>query len=191
MYCLGNVSCIWGVQRKEYKDDGNGCVLLSIFNSFKVQMISSDILISSIKHIVKFRRASLASLSTSPSAVGGQSGVKIRHNSVQSLSHVQLFATPWTAAHQASLSITNSWSLLKYVHWVSHAIQPSHPLLPPSPPTFNLSPHQGLFKWVSSSHQVAKVLEFWLQHQFFQWIFRTYFLGGGNQDWFPLGGGHH
>ena len=44
-------------------------------------------------------------------------------------------------------------------------MQPSHPLLSPSPPAFNLSQHQGLFKWVSSSHQVAKVLEFQLQHQ--------------------------
>ena len=52
-----------------------------------------------------------------------------------------------------------------HVHWVSDAIQPSHPLSAPSPPTFNLSQHQGLFKWVSSSHQVAKVLEFQLQHQ--------------------------
>ena len=51
-----------------------------------------------------------------------------------------------------------------HVHWVSDAIQPSHPL-PPSPPAFNLSQQQGLFKWVSSSHQVAKVLEFQLQHQ--------------------------
>ena len=51
-----------------------------------------------------------------------------------------------------------------HVHWVSDAIQPSHPLLSPSPSTFNLSQHQGLFKWVSSSHQVAKVLEFQLQH---------------------------
>ena len=55
-----------------------------------------------------------------------------------------------------------------HVHWVSDAIQPSHPPLSPSPPTFNLSQHQGLFQWVSSSHQVAKVLEFHLQHQFFQ-----------------------
>ena len=54
-----------------------------------------------------------------------------------------------------------------HVHWVGHAIQPSHHLLSPSPPTFNLSQHQGLFKWVSSSHQVAKVLEFQLQHQSF------------------------
>ena len=46
----------------------------------------------------------------------------------------------------------------------------------PSPPTFYLSQHQGLFKWISSSHQVAKVLEFQLQHQSFQWIFKTYFL---------------
>ena len=52
-----------------------------------------------------------------------------------------------------------------HVHWVSDAIQPSHPLSSPSPPAFNLSQHQGLFKWVSSSHQVAKVLEFHLQHQ--------------------------
>ena len=98
-------------------------------------------------------------------------------SSVQSLSRIQLFATPWTAAHQASLSITNSWRLLKtHVLWVGDAIQPSHPLLSPSPPAFNLSQHQGLFQWVSSSHQVAKVLEFQLQHQSFQWIFRTDFL---------------
>ena len=62
-----------------------------------------------------------------------------------------------------------------HVHWVSDAIQPSHPLLSPSPPTFNLSQHRGLFKWVSSLHEVAKVLEFQLQHQSFQWIFRTVF----------------
>ena len=53
-----------------------------------------------------------------------------------------------------------------HVHWVSDAIQPSHPLLSPSLPAFNISQHQGLFKWVSSLHQVAKVLEFQLQHQF-------------------------
>ena len=63
-----------------------------------------------------------------------------------------------------------------HVHWVGDAIQPSHPLSSPSPPTFNLSQHQGLFQWVSSSHQVAKVLEFQLQHQSFQWIVRSDFL---------------
>ena len=59
-----------------------------------------------------------------------------------------------------------------HVHWVSDAIQPSRPLLSPSPPAFSLSQHPGLFQWVVSSHQVAKVLELQLQHQSFQWIFR-------------------
>ena len=63
------------------------------------------------------------------------------------------------------------------VHWVSDAIQPSHPMSSPSS-TFNLSKHHGLFQWVSSSDQVAKVLEFQLQYQSFQWIFRTDFLLG-------------
>ena len=62
-----------------------------------------------------------------------------------------------------------------HVHWVSDAIQLSHPLSSPSPPAFNLSQHQCLFQWVSSLHQVAKILEFQLQHQAFQWIFRTDF----------------
>ena len=67
-------------------------------------------------------------------------------SSVQLLSRVRLFVTPWTAGRQASLSITNSQSLLKLVHCVSEATQPSHPLPTPSPPTFNLSQHQALFK---------------------------------------------
>ena len=60
-----------------------------------------------------------------------------------------------------------------HIHWVGDAIQPSHPLSSPSPPALNLSHHQGLLQWVSSSHQVAKVLELQLQHQSFQWIFRA------------------
>ena len=63
-----------------------------------------------------------------------------------------------------------------HVHWVSKAIQPSYPLPPTSPFAFNLSHHQGLFQWVNSLHQVAKVLELQFQHQSFQWIFRTDFL---------------
>ena len=66
-----------------------------------------------------------------------------------------------------------------HVHWTGDAIQPSHPLSSTSPPTFNLSQHQGLFKWVSSSHKVAKVLEFQFQHQSFQWTFKTDFLWDG------------
>ena len=63
-----------------------------------------------------------------------------------------------------------------HVHWVGDAIQPSHPLTSPSPPALSLSKCQGLFRWVTSMHQVAKVLEFQPQHQSFQWIFRTDFL---------------
>ena len=62
----------------------------------------------------------------------------LQFSSVQLLSRVWIFATPWTTAHQASLSITNSWSSPKtHVRWVSDAIQPSHPLSPPSPPALN------------------------------------------------------
>ena len=92
----------------------------------------------------------------------------IQFSSVQLLSRVQLFATPWIAAHQASLSITNSQSSLTHVHRVSDAIQPSHPLSSPSPPAPNPSQHQSLFQWINSSHEVAKVLEFQLQHHSFQ-----------------------
>ena len=63
-----------------------------------------------------------------------------------------------------------------HVHLFGDAIQSLHPLSFPSPPPFNVSQHQGLFKWVSSLHQVVKVLEFQLQHQSFQWIFRADFL---------------
>ena len=60
-----------------------------------------------------------------------------------------------------------------HVRWVSDAIQPSHALLFPSSLALNLSQHQGLFRWITSWHQVAKVLEFKLQHQSLQWIFRV------------------
>ena len=62
---------------------------------------------------------------------------------------------------------------------VGNAVQPSHPLSSPFPPALSLSQHQGLFQWVNSSHQVAKVLEFQLQHQSFQWIISVDFL----KDW--------
>ena len=96
-------------------------------------------------------------------------------SSVQSLSHVWLFATQWIAIRQG-LPVHHqlSESTQTHVHRVSDAIQPSHPLSSPSPPAFYLSQHQGLFKWLSCLHQMANVLEFQLQHQSFQWIFRTY-----------------
>ena len=95
------------------------------------------------------------------------------HSSVHSLSRVQLFVTLWTAARQFPVHHQSSESTQTHVHWVSDAIQPSHPLSSLSPPALNLSQHQGLFKWVSSSHQVARVSEFQLQHQSFQWTPRT------------------
>ena len=70
-----------------------------------------------------------------------------------------------------------------HVHWVGDAIQPSHSLLSPSPPTFNLSQHQGLFQCVSSSQQVTKVLEFQFQHESFQWILG---LISFRMDWLDL-----
>ena len=104
----------------------------------------------------------------------------IHISSVQSFSCVRLFATPWAAACQASLSITNTWSLLTSCpssQWCYPTISSSEVSLS-SCLTF---PTSGPFQWVSSSHQVTKVLE--LQHQSFQWIFRTGFL---YIDWFDL-----
>ena len=76
-------------------------------------------------------------------------------------------STPGFPVHHQLLEFTQT-----HVHRVSDAIQPSHPLSSPSP-ALNLSQNQGLFQWVSSLHQVAKVLEFQLQHQSFQWTPRT------------------
>ena len=77
-------------------------------------------------------------------------------------------STPVLPVHQQLLESTQT-----HVHWVGDAIQSSHPLSSPSPPALNLSQHQGLFQRVSSLHQVAKVLEFQLQHQSFQWTPRV------------------
>ena len=58
-----------------------------------------------------------------------------------------------------------------HVHWVSHAIQPSHPLPPPSPPALSLSQHRSIFQGASSSHQVAKVFAFKMQENKILWVF--------------------
>ena len=80
-------------------------------------------------------------------------------------------STPGLPVHHQLPEFTQT-----HVHPGRDAIQASHPLSSPSPPALNLSQHQGLFQWVSSSHQMAKALEFQLQCQSFQWIFRTDFL---------------
>ena len=104
-------------------------------------------------------------------------------STVQLLSHVLLWdpmdcSTQGLPVHHQLLKFTQT-----HVHWVSDAIQPSYPLSSPSPPALNLSQHQGLFKWVSSPHKVAKVLEFQLQHQSFQW---TPGLISFRMDWLDL-----
>ena len=80
-------------------------------------------------------------------------------------------STPGLPVHHQLPKFTQT-----HIHWVSDAIQPSHPLSSSSPPALNLSQHQDLFKWVSSLHLVAKLLEFQLQHQSFQWVLRIDFL---------------
>ena len=95
----------------------------------------------------------------------------LQSNSVHSLSHVGLFSTPWITAHQSSLPMANSWSLLKLMS-IESVMLSNHLILcreSPSLPALNHSQHHGLFQWVSSSHQVAKILEFQLQHQSLQW----------------------
>ena len=94
-------------------------------------------------------------------------------SSVQSLSHVRLFVTEWWQHARPPCPSQLLEPTQTHVHQVSDAIQSSHPLLSPSLSAFNLSQHQGLFKWVSSSHQMAKVLEFQIQDQSFQWILRS------------------
>ena len=83
-------------------------------------------------------------------------------------------STPGFPVHHQLLELAQT-----HVHQVGDAIEPFHPLSSPSPPAFNLSQHQGPFRWISSSHQVAKVLKFQLEYQSFQWIFRTDFLENG------------
>ena len=97
----------------------------------------------------------------------------IDFSSVQSLNHVRLMdcSTLGLPVHHQLPEFTQT-----HVHWVGDAIQPSHPLSSPSPPAFSLSQHRGLFKWVSSSHQMVKVFKSQLQHQSFQWILKTDFL---------------
>ena len=100
--------------------------------------------------------------------------------SIQFSSVAQSCVTLWDPMDCSMLGFLVHHQLLEpaqtHVHLIGDAIHSSHSLSSPSP-AFNLSQHQDLFQWVSSSYQVAKVFEFQLQHHSFQW----------NQDWFPLG----
>ena len=108
-----------------------------------------------------------------PTVLAENVDITLPFSSVHSFSRVRLFETPCCSSpglpdHHHLPEFTQT-----QIHWVSDAIQPSHPLSSLSPPALDLSQHQGLFKWVSSPHQVAKVLEFQLQHQSFQGTHRT------------------
>ena len=106
--------------------------------------------------------------------------LSVRFSSVQLLSRVQLFATPWTAAHQASLFITNSQGWLKLMSIES--VMPSNHLILCRPLLLlpSIFPSIGVFsKEVSSSYQVGKVMKFQLKHQSFQWTPRTNLLQNG------------
>ena len=124
-----------------------------------------------IKLTIKYNTSSLTYLKCIHNTYIG-----LKFSSVQLLSHVWLFVTPKSLdcskpgfpVHHQLLELAQT-----HVHRVGDAIQLSHPLLSPSPPAFNLSQHQCLFKWFSSLLQVAKVLELKLHYQSFQWIFRV------------------
>ena len=93
----------------------------------------------------------------------------VQFSSIQSLSRVPMnHSTPGLPVHHQLLEFTQT-----HAHRVGDAIQPSHPLSSPSPPAPNPCQQHGLFQWVNFSHEVAKVLEFQLQHQSFQWTPRT------------------
>ena len=107
---------------------------------------------------------------------------------VQSLHRVQLFAVPWTAAHQASLSFTVSQKFSQtHVHWDSDAIQPSHPLSSPSPPGLNLSQNQGLFFFFFSSGSSLMSRLFMSGGQSSGVSASASVLPMNIQNWFPLG----
>ena len=103
--------------------------------------------------------------------------VQVQFSSVQScptLCNPMNRSMPGLSVHHQLLEFIQT-----HAHRVGDAIQPSHPLLSPSPPAPNPSQHQSLFQWVNSSHEVAKVLEFQPQHQSFQWTTRTDLLQAG------------
>ena len=138
-------------------------VLIGFLYSFNKMEITNSIFFQYMRYHVLWHDISSLKL-----AIEG-----VSTSSVSQFSRVWLFVTPWTATLQASLSITNSQSLLKLM--CIKSVMPSshlilcHPLLllPPIPPSISL------LQWVNTSHEIAKVLKFQPQHQSFQWTPRT------------------
>ena len=118
-----------------------------------------------------------------PNTIWHVAGEVLFRYSVQFSSVAQSCPTPWNPMNRSSPGLPVHHQLPEFTqthaHWVGDTIQPSHPLSSPSPPAPNPFQHQGLFQWVSSFLQVAKVLEFQLQHQSFQWTPRTDLLQDG------------
>ena len=129
------------------------------------QDLTATVALSILRHLRRNKRSTVVNTLT-------KMRIKMWFSSVQLLSRVRLCnpmdcGTTGFPVHHQLLELAQT-----HVHWVGDPIQPSHPLLSPFP-ALNLLQHQDLFKWVSSSHQVAKVLEFQLQHHSFQWTPRT------------------
>ena len=166
---------VWDVEKVLEIDNGDGCInttsvqfsllVMSNFANPRIAARQSSLSITNYWSLLKLM--SIASVMPSNHLILCHPLFPLLLppcSSVQSVSRVRLFVTLWTAARQASLSITNSRSLLKLMSIAS--VMPSNHLIlcRPFPSTFNLSHDQGLFKWISSLHQVAKVLKFQLQH---------------------------
>ena len=129
------------------------------------------------RFLTKVVRSCNKEKTVSPKRVLGELDIHLPSNEAQFSSVTQSCPTLWDPVGCSMPGLPVHHQLPEFtqthIQWVGHAIQQSHPLFIPSPPIFNLSQHQDLFKWGNSSHQVAKVLEFQLQHQSFQWTPRT------------------
>ena len=126
------------------------------------QDLTTTVALSILRHLRRNKRSTVVNTLT-------KMRIKMWFSSVQLLSRVRLCdpmncSTPGLPVHHQLPEPTQT-----HFHWVSDTIQLTHPLLSPSLPALNLSQHQGLFQWVSSSHQVAKVLEFQLHCKKFRW----------------------
>ena len=147
--------------------EGLSCLSLSLRSSFLPGQVSSSWEFDQCSSLRGFAWRKVRSLASPPFHCSCCCSVA---KSCPTLCDTMDGSTPGLSVHHPLLKLAQT-----RVHWVSDAIQPSPSLSSPSPPTFNLSQHRGLFQWVSCSHQGAKGLELPLQHQSFQWIFRVDF----------------